>query len=150
MKSLDRSQRLSYPERRARSVFSVFYIAVICLLVAVAAGAARANEDANPPNPRGPNPHPQDAAKAILAAFDKYEFVAMPHGHGNKDVDDFILDLIRNPAFPAKVNDIVYEGGNSRYQPVLDRYIAGEDVPLAELRHVWRDSTQPATGQGAT
>ena len=53
----------------------------------------------------------------------------MPEAHGMKDVDDFILSLIRDPTFPKKVNDIEVECGNSLYQPVLDRYIAGDDVP---------------------
>ena len=63
-----------------------------------------------------------------------------------KDVNDFILSLIRDPAFPAKVSDIEVECGNSLYQPVLDRYIAGEDVPFTEVRKVWRNTTQPMCG----
>ena len=63
-----------------------------------------------------------------------------------KDVDDFILSIIRNPAFPEKVNDIAVECGNSLYQPVLDRYIAGEEVPFTEVRKVWRNTTQPMCG----
>ena len=47
-----------------------------------------------------------------LAAFDKYEIVGMSEAHGMKDVDDFILSLIRNPAFPERVNDVVVECGN--------------------------------------
>ncbi len=70
----------------------------------------------------------------------------MPEAHGMKDVDDFILSLISNPAFPEKVNDIVVECGNSLYQPALDRYIAGEDVPFTEVRKVWRNTTQPMCG----
>ena len=58
----------------------------------------------------------------------------MPEDHGLKDLDDLIFALIRNPVFPEKVNDVVVECGNSLYQPILDRYIAGEDVPLAEAR----------------
>ena len=85
---------------------------------------------------------PEPAIPAILAAFDRYEVVAMPEAHGMKDVDDFILSLIRDPAFPVKVNDIEVECGNSLYQPVLDRYIAGEDVPFTEVRKVWRNTTQ--------
>jgi hypothetical protein len=49
-----------------------------------------------------------------------------------KDLDDFILSLIRNPAFSEKV----FECGNSLHQPVLDRYIAGEDVAFTEVRKV--------------
>jgi len=33
------------------------------------------------------------------------------------------------------------EFGNSPYQPILDRYIQGEDVPQAYVQHVWRDAT---------
>jgi hypothetical protein len=70
----------------------------------------------------------------------------MLEAHGLKDVDDFIFSLIRNPAFSEKVNDIAVECGNSLYQPVLDRYIAGEDVPFAEVRKVWRNTSQSMCG----
>jgi hypothetical protein len=95
---------------------------------------------------KGSEPAPEPAIPAILAAFDKYEVVAMPEAHGMKDVDDFIFSLIRNTEFPKKVNDIAVECGNSLYQAVLDRYIAGEDVPFTEARKVWRNTTQPACG----
>ena len=99
------------------------------------------------PNPKGSNPVPEDAQQAILALFDTYEVVGGMNTHeGNKDVDDFILNLVRNPVFPEKVNDIAVECGNSLYQPILDRYIAGEDVPLSEVRQVWRNTTQPSCG----
>jgi hypothetical protein len=98
------------------------------------------------PNPTGSNPKPEDASSAILAAFEKYEVVGMSAAHGNKDLDDFILDLIRNPAFPSKVNDVAVECGNSLYQPVLDRYIAGDEVPLSDVRLVWRNTTQTMCG----
>jgi hypothetical protein len=69
--------------------------------------------------PAGAAPTPEPAVPAILAAFDKYEVVAMPQGHGMQDLNDFILSLIRNPAFSEKVNDIEFECGNSLYQPVF-------------------------------
>ena len=84
---------------------------------------------------------PEPAIPAILKAFETFEVVAMPAAHGQKDTDDFILSLIRDPRFPASVNDIVVECGNVLYQPILDRYIAGEDVPFTEVQHVWRDTT---------
>lgn len=97
--------------------------------------------------PTASEPTPQPAIPAILAAFDRYEVVAMPEAHGMKDLDDFILALIRDPRFPGKVNDIEVECGNSLYQPILDRYIAGEDVPFNEVRKVWRNTTQSMCGQ---
>lgn len=90
---------------------------------------------------------PQDAEKAVLAAFTKYDVVAgFNASHGNQDTDEFLLDLIRNPALPRTVDDIAIECGNALYQGVLDRYVAGDDVPLAEVRKVWRDTTQPECG----
>ena len=84
---------------------------------------------------------PEPAIPAIIKAFETFEVVAMPAAHGEKDIDDLILSLLRDPRLPASVNDIVVECGNMRYQPVLDRYIAGENVPFTEVQHVWRDTT---------
>jgi hypothetical protein len=110
--------------------------------------AAAPMADWGPPNPKGSDPRPADAQSAILAAFDKYDVVA-GLGVTNKDTDDLILALIRNPAFATKVNDIAVECSNSLYQPILDRYIAGEDVPLSAVRPVWRNTTQPSCGFSA-
>src|ERR1051326_6751099 len=88
--------------------------------------------------PSGSSPTPEPAIPAILAAFDTYDVVAMNAGHGLKDLDAFILALIRDPQFPDRVNDIEVECGNSLYQPVLDRFIAGMDVPFTEVRKAWR------------
>src|SRR5450432_316007 len=98
------------------------------------------------PNPKGSDPKPADAEKALLAAFDKYEVVGISAAHCNKDLDDFILHLIRSPGLPSKVNVVAVECGNSLYQSTLDRYIAGADMPLAEIRQVWRNTTQPMCG----
>jgi hypothetical protein len=43
------------------------------------------------------------------------------------------------------VNDIVVEFGDAGYQGIIDRYIAGRDVPYDDLRHVWEDTTMPNT-----
>lgn len=105
--------------------------------------------EAPPPNPKGTDPKPSDATTAILNALDKYEVVGISAAHGNKDLDDFVLHVVRSPAFATRVNDIVVECGNSLYQQTLDRYIAGDDVPLNEVRQVWRDTTQPMCGISA-
>ena len=94
-------------------------------------------------------PVPMPALSAILAAFDKYEVVGMSAGHGLKDLDDFIFMLLRDRTFPDKVNDIVVECGNSRYQSVLDRYIAGESVAFGEVQKVWRNTTETMCGTSA-
>ncbi len=85
----------------------------------------------------------------MLNAFDRYEVVGIEAGHDQKDIDDFILDLVREPSFPNRVNDIAVECGNSLYQPVLDRYIAGEQISYSEVQKVWRNTTQVMCGQSA-
>jgi hypothetical protein len=91
-------------------------------------------------------PNPQPAIPVILNAFNKYEVVAIPAGHRRKDVDDLILNLIRDPHFSQAVNDVVVECGNSLYQPTLDRYTAGENVSFDDVKAVWRNTTQPNCG----
>lgn len=91
----------------------------------------------------GTPPVPQPAIKAIFDAYSHYEVVAMGAGHGNQTLDSFILSLLSDPRFPGRINDIVVECGNSLYQPILDRYIAGDKVDLAQVQKVWRNTTQP-------
>jgi hypothetical protein len=106
---------------------------------------SRADQSNQPPT-NAVNPVPLPAADAVFSAFDKYEIVALPAAHGLKDTDDFLLSLVRDLRLPQKINDIAVECGNSLYQPILDRYIAGEDVPFTEVRKVWRNTTQPSCG----
>jgi hypothetical protein len=86
------------------------------------------------------DPHPLDAVSSVLAAFDRYDLVALGEPHRNQNTHDFALSLIQSADFPAKVNDIVVEFGNSRYQAFMDRYIDGANVSPQELRLVWRDT----------
>ena len=122
-----------------------FGTALLLFLLAATPTVSRAQSQQQA-KPTGSEPIPEPAVPSILAAFDKYEVVAMPQGHGMQDLNDFIFSLIRNPAFAEKVNDIEVEFGNSLYQPILDRYIAGENVPFTEVQKVWRKTGQPANG----
>jgi hypothetical protein len=87
-------------------------------------------------------PNAQDAVPAILHAFDQFPVVAIGEIHSIKEVGEFYLSLIKDPRFQAKVNCIVIEFGARLSQPVIDRYVNGEEVALSELQHVWRDTTK--------
>src|SRR5512140_2177846 len=86
---------------------------------------------------------PAPAVSAVLAAFQEHPIVALGMNHLQQDEADFSLSVIRDPRFATVVNDIVVECGNPLYQAVLDRYIAGELVPIEQLQLVWRNTTQP-------
>src|SRR5262245_12132191 len=81
---------------------------------------------------------------AIIEAFRTHDIVALGEGrHNNVQGFRLRLALIRDPRFAAIVNDIVVESGSSMHQAVMDRFIAGEEVPTKELRLAWQDTTVP-------
>jgi hypothetical protein len=87
-------------------------------------------------------PKPTNAVEGLIEAFDRFPLVALGEVHGSRTQHQFIASLIKHPSFANKVNDIVVEIGNAKYQPIMDRYLAGETVAYTELRQVWRNTTQ--------
>jgi len=95
-------------------------------------------------------PAPVEPIGALLDAFKTHDVVGLSAGESHGDVRGpaFVVSLIRDPRFAATSIDIVMENGNSRYQAVMDRFTSGDDVPYAELRRVWDDTTQPQVTAG--
>jgi hypothetical protein len=85
------------------------------------------------------------ALDVIVDAFDTHALVAVGEAHGNVCDHEFRLSLIRDARLFARIDDVVVEFGNARYQEVLDRFVAGERIPEQALRHVWQDTTMPHT-----
>ena len=78
----------------------------------------------------------------MLEAFTRYRLVGIGESHDLQDHHDALQLLLTDPRLPEVVDDIVVEFGNARYQDTIDRFIAGQPVADAELRAVWRDTTQ--------
>jgi hypothetical protein len=90
--------------------------------------------------------NPADPATIILNALRTHPIVALSEGqHWNEQGHAFRASLLRDPRLSKVVNDIVVEFGDAGYQGIIDRYIAGRDVPYDDLRHVWEDTTMPNT-----
>lgn len=85
---------------------------------------------------------PLEPIASIVNAFSDHTIVALGDAHGNIQSNDLRMHLIQDPAFQAAARDIVVEFGNSRYQEIIDRFEAGENVPEIELRKVWQDTAQ--------
>jgi hypothetical protein len=83
---------------------------------------------------------PLDARAAIIEAFTSHSLVALGETHGHREGEAFLLDLIGDSRFAAIAGDIVVEGGVSTHQPLVDRFVAGEDVLADSLQRVWRDT----------
>ena len=89
--------------------------------------------------------HPWTPFPRILDAFRTHQLVGFPGGHtdGNETME-LLRSLMRDPRFPAMVNDIVVEFGSSRYQDLMDRYVRGEEVPDAAFARSGRTPCRPA------
>jgi hypothetical protein len=83
---------------------------------------------------------PQNAAPAIIQEFDNHSLVMFGEAHENKQEYDFLRALVSSPEFQDKVDDIVVEFGNSLYQKSVDRYIAGENVPIGDVQKAWQNT----------
>ena len=83
---------------------------------------------------------PQNPVDAILQALDAHDIVGFGESHISENEHRVIQSLLQDPRFPTKVNDLIVEFGNSRYQSIVDRYVSGEKVSESELRIVWRNA----------
>jgi len=85
-----------------------------------------------------------DPVSVILDAVASRPLVALSEGqHWNEQRHRFRLKLIQDPRFVAAFDDIVVEFGSSRYQKLMDRFVAGADVARGSLRQAWQNTTQP-------
>ncbi len=71
--------------------------------------------------------------------MDRYPLVALGERHLLQEMHDVLTALLRHPALPGKINDIVVEFGNALYQDLADRFILGDrPVARADLTQLWR------------
>jgi hypothetical protein len=94
---------------------------------------------------RAENPKPINAVKGILTAFEQHPIVIIGEAHWLRQPGEFYIRLIRDREFQETVQDIVVEFASRNNQPLLDKYIGGENVPIEEVRHIWRDTTKVAS-----
>jgi hypothetical protein len=122
--------RVSHPVRMGNHL-PLILILLLALLLLSATGSLQSQSE----------PVPSNAVQGIIKAFDQFPPVAIGELHGQREDKDFLISLIKSPEFSVKVDDIAVEFGNALYQPILDRYVAGDPVPIKELREVWRNTT---------
>ncbi len=84
---------------------------------------------------------PLTANDGIFTAFRQNPLVGLGDDHALAQEEDFYVSLISDPRFAKEVRNVVVEFGNASQQQTIDRYINGEDIPYAELRKVWGDTS---------
>jgi len=90
--------------------------------------------------PAQADPTPKNATAVVLQAFETHDIVMLGEIHNNKEEYEWLDSLVSNPEFADRVDDVVMELGNSLYQRSVDRYIAGEAVPIEEVQRAWRNT----------
>jgi hypothetical protein len=82
----------------------------------------------------------------IIDALATHPVVCVGEGtHRGVQELELRLALLRDSRIQARVNDVLVEFGNSRYQPIIDRFVDGDEVSESDLRHVWEDSVPADT-----
>lgn len=129
------------PNSRPVSIIAFFCLSCILLQLDPHPGST------SPASPGPPKTESSsaDAVPAILDLFERYRLVALGEHHDLRE--QFVLydALISSSQFVERVGNLVVEAGNKRYQPLLDKYIAGEDIDRRELAVLWRNNTQGAS-----
>jgi len=85
------------------------------------------------------------AIREIAKQFDEHPLVMIGELHRWEQLHAFMRELIRNPEFVRRVDDIVVEFGNSRLQGLADKFAAGADMSERELQSFWRETSVPLT-----
>ena len=91
-------------------------IAWASIVVALSGTPARASEGVS-----------GDAVRAHVAAFKQHPIVIIGEAHWLGQAGEFLRSLGRDPEFQQTVQDIVIEFASRNNQPLLIKYIAGEN-----------------------
>lgn len=84
--------------------------------------------------------------QTLIAAFDHVDLIALGEAHERQIDSDLRIALVRDPRFATRVHSIVIECASTAEQSTLDRYIAGEPVPAAQLKRVWTTTAETTNG----
>jgi hypothetical protein len=79
-------------------------------------------------------------ARPIIQLFDTHRIVMFGEIHECRQHYDLLRQLVAAPGFAERVNDIVVEFGNARYQSIVDSSIAGGNVSLEQVQNAWRNT----------
>jgi len=85
------------------------------------------------------------AIARIAKQFDKHPLIMMGELHRYGQLHVFLREMIRDPQFICRVDDVVVEFGNSRLQELADAYASGGNVTETQLQSVWRETAVPLT-----
>ena len=83
----------------------------------------------------------KDGIEFVLTMLDRFPLVALGDLHMCVEFHRFVKRLVRDPQLAGKVQEIIVEFGNPKYQALLDSYVLeGKAVPLEARRSIWQEA----------
>lgn len=88
---------------------------------------------------------PREIIAQIAKQFERHPVVMVGETHRYGELHAFLQQLLRDPAFICRVDDVVVEFGNSRLQPLADAYANGAALSEAQVLSLLRETAVPLT-----
>jgi hypothetical protein len=79
----------------------------------------------------------------IAKQFDEHPLIMIGEVHRWEQLHVFLREMLRNPEFVCRADDVVVEFGNSRLQALADTYAFGGSVTETQLQSLWRETSVP-------
>jgi hypothetical protein len=84
-------------------------------------------------------PCPVYAHEGLLRLFATAPVVALVEAHWVEDQHRLLRSLWHDTRFALSVDDVVVEFGNAAHQELVDRFLAGEQLPRPQPRRIWSE-----------
>ena len=92
---------------------------------------------------------PADRTTAVIAQianqFDTHSIVQLGELHRSLQIHSFIQQMLHDPRFICRADDVVVEFGNSRLQKLADVYASGGALDEAQVASMYRETSVPLT-----
>jgi hypothetical protein len=79
----------------------------------------------------------------VARQFDTHPLIMIGELHRGTETHAFLQQMLRDPAFVCRLDDVVVEFGNSRLQALADTYASGGVITEAQLQSMWRETAVP-------
>ena len=87
----------------------------------------------------------QDAIGQIARQFDTHSVIQLGELHRSLQIHSFIQQMLRDPRFICRADDVVVEFGNSRLQKLADIYTSGGTLTETQIASMYRETSVPLT-----
>src|SRR5580698_7379397 len=86
-----------------------------------------------------------DAIADIAGELDTHSVVQIGELHRSLQIHTFLQQMLRDPRFVCRVDDVAVEFGNSRLQKLADAYTSGGALSETQIASMYRETSVPLT-----